>query len=269
MIRILRTFLASALAALGFCLPASAVTTGIDFTDLWWNPAEPGWGMNVIHQNGIIFATLYVYDATGVPHFYSASETRGSGTAFSGPLYETRGTYFATVPYNAGSYGATSVGTLTISFSTANNGTLNYNVGATNVTKSITRFAFATENLSGNYLGGLTATSTCSGANQLTLAFDTMAVSQSGNAITMTVNFFNSAGVQSRCVFSGTYAPMGRQGNISGTYTCTFGTAAGNAGSFTVSNVESTQSGFSGRFAGNDQFCSAHSGYFGGVHDVL
>lgn len=268
MIRKLKTFLAGVLVAFGISLPAAAVTNGTDFTDLWWNPSEPGWGLNVIHQNGIIFATLYVYDAAGTPHYYSASETRGTGSSFSGPLFETRGTHFAVTPYNVGAHSATAVGTLTLTFSTANSGTLTYNVGGSSVSKTITRFAFATDNLSGNYLGGLTASSSCGGQSQLTLIFDTMNVSQSGNSITATVNFFNGSGVQSRCIFSGTYSPMGRLGNIAGTYSCTFGTAAGNAGSFSISNIDATQNGWNGRFSGSDQFCSSHSGYFGGIRDV-
>ena len=222
MIRTLQKFLAAAALALGFALPASAVTTGTDFTDLWWNPSEPGWGLNVIHQNGLIFATLYVYDAAGTPHFFSGSETRGSGNSFSGPLYETRGTSFTVSPYNAAAYGANAVGTITISFSTANSGTL-YNVGATNVSKAITRFAFATDNLSGNYVGVFARTPECSTGPTGTIAFDTLRVTHNGNAISMTINFFNNAGVASTCNYSGTYSPMGRQGNISGSYNCNVG----------------------------------------------
>ena len=269
MIRTLKNLLAGALVALGFALPASAVTTGVDFTDLWWNPAEPGWGLNVIHQQGIIFATLYVYDASGVPHFYSASETRGTGNSFTGPLFETRGTYYGTTPYNAGAYGATAVGTLSINYSTSNSGTLTYNVAGITVNKSITRFAFATDNLSGRYLGGLTATSVCSSGNQSTLIFDTLSVTQNGNAISMTVTFFNSSNTPSSCVFSGSYGPMGRLGTITGTFSCTVGSQAVNSGPFTISNVQASQTGFSGTFNGSDQFCSNHTGYFGGVRDVL
>jgi|SRR5688572_8136300 len=272
MIKALRNFAAAAAVALGFALPASATTTlGTDFTDLWWGGgAENGWGLNIIHQNNIIFATLYVYNADGTPRFFSASETRATGTnSFSGPLYDTRGTFFGTVPYNANQFTATQVGTLTLSFSSFNAGTLQYNVGGTTVTKSITRFGFGPNNLSGNYLGGLTATSTCSGASQLTLIFDTLQVSHGGSSITMTVNFFNNQGTSSRCVFSGSYSQQGSQGSISGTYSCTFGSTAGNQGTFSMTEIAPQQSGFAGRFSGSDQFCSSHSGWFGGVRDVI
>ena len=272
MIKALRNFAAAAAVALGFALPASATTTlGTDFTDLWWGGgSENGWGLNVIHQNNIIFATLYVYNQDGTPRFFSGSETRATGTnSFSGPLYDTRGTYFGTVPYNAGAFTGTAVGTITLTFSSSNAGTLQYNVGGVTVTKSITRFGFGPNNLSGNYLGGVTATSTCSGQSQLTLIFDTLQVSHGGNSITMTVNFFNNQGTSSRCVFGGTYSQQGSFGTVTGTYTCTFGTAAGNQGTFSVTEITAQQSGFTGRFSGSDQFCSSHSGWFGGVRDVI
>jgi hypothetical protein len=269
MTKTFRNLLAAAALALGFSLPASAVTSGTDFTDLWWNPAEPGWGLNVIHQNGIIFATLYVYDANGTPHFFSGSETRGSGNSFSGTLFETRGTPFTTNPYNAAAYGANAVGSINLSFSTANSGTLTYSVGGTTVTKSITRFAFATDNLSGNYLGGLTASSQCTTGAQNTLIFDTLHVTQNGNAVQMVVSFFNNAGISSTCTFNGTYSPMGRLGNMSGSYGCTVGGSPANSGNFTIANIEASQNGFSGRFSGSDNFCSSHNGFFGGVRDVI
>lgn len=272
MIRILRNIAAGLVVALGFALPASATTNlGTDFTDLWWGGgSENGWGLNIIHQNNTIFATLYVYNPDSSPRFYSGSETRATSTnSFSGPLYDTHGTYFGTVPYNAAAFGGTAVGTINLTFSSANTGTLQYNVGGVTVTKSITRFGFAGNNLSGNYLGGMTATSTCSGASQLTLIFDTLQVSHSGSSVTMTVNFFNNAGVSSRCVFTGGYSQQGSLGTVSGSYNCTFGSAQGNQGSFTVSEIAPHQSGFSGRFTGSDQFCSSHSGWFGGVRDVI
>jgi len=270
MIHTLRRYLAGLVAALGLSLPAAAATSGTtDFTDIWLLPSEQGWGLNIIHQGNLIFATLYVYDVNGQPHFFSASETSGSGSGFSGPLYETRGTYFATNPYNPAAHSATQVGTISLNFNTANTGTLTYTVAGVTVSKAIQRFAFRAENLSGNYLGGMTASSSCGGASQLTLIFDTLKVSHSGSSVTMTVDFFNSSGTSSRCVFSGSYSQNGRLGHVTGTYNCTFGSTAGNAGSFTVSNIDAQATGFSGRFTGSDQFCSSHNGYFGGVRDVI
>ena len=33
--------------------------------DLWWNPAESGWGLNIAHQDDTLFATLFTYGADG------------------------------------------------------------------------------------------------------------------------------------------------------------------------------------------------------------
>ena len=44
---------------------ANAVT---NYTDMWFNPSESGWGVNVTQDyNGPIFATFFVYTATGAP----------------------------------------------------------------------------------------------------------------------------------------------------------------------------------------------------------
>ncbi len=42
--------------------PASA-----NYTALWWNPAESGWGVNFNHQGNTLFGTLFTYDASGAP----------------------------------------------------------------------------------------------------------------------------------------------------------------------------------------------------------
>ena len=34
-----------------------------NYTALWWNPAESGWGVNFNHQGNILFGTLFTYDA--------------------------------------------------------------------------------------------------------------------------------------------------------------------------------------------------------------
>jgi hypothetical protein len=40
-----------------------------DYSDLWWNAAEPGWGLNLIqHASNVVSACLYTYDDNGKPH---------------------------------------------------------------------------------------------------------------------------------------------------------------------------------------------------------
>jgi hypothetical protein len=54
---------------------------------------------------------------------------------------------------------------------------------------------------------------------------------------------------------------------VSGNFSCTFGTAPGNAGSFTLTAVDAGVYGFSSSFSGRDQYCT-YAGQFGGVRDV-
>jgi hypothetical protein len=36
---------------------ASGATPGVDYTDLWWNPSESGWGMAITQQASVMFLT--------------------------------------------------------------------------------------------------------------------------------------------------------------------------------------------------------------------
>ena len=39
----------------------------LNYTALWWNEAESGWGINLNHQGNILFAALFTYDDAGAP----------------------------------------------------------------------------------------------------------------------------------------------------------------------------------------------------------
>jgi hypothetical protein len=38
-----------------------------DVGDIWWNPNESGWGLQLSQSNTTLFATLYVYDDATFP----------------------------------------------------------------------------------------------------------------------------------------------------------------------------------------------------------
>jgi hypothetical protein len=270
MISRIRRHAVALLATLAVSLPAAATSTGIDYTDQWWGgQAEHGWGVNFIEQGTTIFATLFVYGTDNTPRWYVAT-MQGSGSTFSGPLYSTTAPYFGAGSFNGDSTVATQVGTMSVNFSSAYNGSMTYNVNGVNVSKSISRQSFASNNLAGHYLGGLTANGTnCHNTtNGPVLIFDTLAVSQNGNSLSMVVNFFAANGASSQCTFSGTLTTQGVMGQITnGTFSCTVGGSAANTGSYTLDTMSMTQTGFSGIFNGSDQFCS-YNGYFGGVKDI-
>ena len=76
----MKKFLAALVLALA--LPVHAANPfGTDFSDLWFNPAESGWGVNLNHQMDVIFATLFVYGPDGKAKWYVASDLRHEAEA--------------------------------------------------------------------------------------------------------------------------------------------------------------------------------------------
>ena len=115
-----------------------------NYQDLWWNPAESGWGINLTHQGNTIFATLFTYAANGQGLWLvlPAGVRQGDGS-FLGALYRTTGPAFNAVPFTPlGPGNINEVGTMRLRFQGGDSGTLEYSVDGVNVTKAITRQVF-------------------------------------------------------------------------------------------------------------------------------
>lgn len=115
-----------------------------NYEGLWWNaPAgsESGWGMNVAHQDNVIFATWFTYDATGKALWLSMTANK-NGPDFTGTLYQTTGPSFSTMPFNPSEVTRSAVGFGTLTFSNMNNGTFAYIFNNIKQTKVITRQVF-------------------------------------------------------------------------------------------------------------------------------
>lgn len=113
-----------------------------NYQDLWWNPAESGWGINLAHQGAVIFATLFTYGSSGRDTWFVASNlAREPDGSFTGALYSTTGPAFNSVPWQPFDYDE--VGRMGLRFTDGENATLTYNVGAAMVTKQIRRQVFA------------------------------------------------------------------------------------------------------------------------------
>jgi hypothetical protein len=123
--------------------PLSSGTTppAVDYTDLWWNPTESGWGLVATQQFGVMFLAWYVYDGTGKPMWYVAPDCVVVGSGCSGTLYRTTGPPLGPT-FNPASVAVTSAGNISVSFIDANNATLSYTVNGTTNTKVITRQLF-------------------------------------------------------------------------------------------------------------------------------
>ena len=114
------------------------------YEDLWWGgSAENGWGMSLVQHADKLFANLYVYDASGNPIWYvmPSGAWNSSHNAFTGSLYLPTGSPFYAYDASRFNVGA-SVGTLTITFTDANNATMNYTINGVSARKDITRVLF-------------------------------------------------------------------------------------------------------------------------------
>ncbi|MFZ3322405.1 MAG: hypothetical protein WA190_08545 [Usitatibacter sp.] len=117
------------------------LTPAVDYSDLWYNASESGWGMAMAQQNANIFLAWYVYDNTGKPVWYVASNCTVSGSSCSGALYGTKGPPFGpTFPPNQ--IQVATAGSVIVSFIDANNAVLSYTVGNVTTFKTITRQLF-------------------------------------------------------------------------------------------------------------------------------
>jgi hypothetical protein len=129
----IRALIAATLLAIA--LPAAAQSVpAANYTDLWWNPSESGWGISFTqHTSNQAFAVWYTYDpresvggGRGKPLWIVMPGGRWTTpTRFTGDVYVTLG-----LPFNqAGSNKRqTAVGTFTFDFTSSTTGTFTYNL---------------------------------------------------------------------------------------------------------------------------------------------
>ena len=266
-------FICAALA-----LPAAATTSSTDYTDLWYRgESESGWGVNVIQQGDVIFATFFVYGSDGTPRWFVVPDGRSVASSpgqnqFTGGLFQTQGTFYGS-PWG-GTPASTQVGTATFSFTSPTSGTLTYSVNGVNVSKPLVRQTWRGNTLTGNYLGGLTANTTgCRNGianGQALIAGDLTIGHTTFSSPTFRVDFSNASGQAATCTFTGGYVQEGKMGRIAnGTWSCTIsGVSNPPVGTFTMTQIEANTNGITARFSGSDQNCN-YDGFFGGVRDVL
>lgn len=144
---ILRTLLAILLF-----LPA--LGNAANFSDIWWNPAESGWGLTIADHESNIFAVWYTYGADGRPiwftmpggQFAGPDRSTVAGRTFSGDVFVTRGPAYTQATFNPAAVVATKVGTATLVFSPNGDGDatarFSYSVNGIVGTKVIERQPF-------------------------------------------------------------------------------------------------------------------------------
>lgn len=123
--------------------PVGTGTTppAVNYTDLWWNASESGWGLAIAQQFSNMFLAWYVYDGSGKPTWYVASNCAVAGAGCTGPVYRTTGPAFGP-SFDGSKVQVFTAGTVTLTFTDPNNGTLSYAVNGVTGTKAITRQLF-------------------------------------------------------------------------------------------------------------------------------
>jgi len=115
-------------------------------TDLWWNPADPGWGVSIVqHENFQVWAIWFTYDANGKPtwRFVSGGTWTDSNT-FTGILAKAQsvpGSYF-TSTFDPSRVDVTPVGTAVLRFSDDNTGEATFQLDGITVRQPINRMPF-------------------------------------------------------------------------------------------------------------------------------
>ena len=122
--------------AAGLSLPTD------NYTALWYTSAEPGWGLELSHQGNTIFAALFTYASDGQPMWlYASGLVQQADGSFTGGLARNpSGPAFYAQPWSSPT--ASTVGTMTLRFTSLSSGTLTYTFNGTTVTKNITRYDF-------------------------------------------------------------------------------------------------------------------------------
>ena len=126
-----------ALALFAAALPAAAQSVpATNYTDLWFNPQESGWGVAFTqHPSGQAYAMWYTYDPrepdpTSPGNFKPLWVVMSGGnwttpTTITGPVYVLNGTPF----FQSGSNRTqTQVGSFTIRFTDASHAEFTYNI---------------------------------------------------------------------------------------------------------------------------------------------
>ncbi|QJR12243.1 hypothetical protein DSM104443_03328 [Usitatibacter rugosus] len=266
-------FFAAAALGLGLCGNAAATPATADYTDIWWNPTENGWGINIVQQGSTLFATIFLYGNDNTNRWFIASNlatlpANAGQTKFGGVLYQTNGTFFATVPYNPAQFGLVEVGTMTVTFDTSNTGTLVYTVGQTTVTKNITRTTISTNDITGIFFGGmLSKTSNCvnNANNNLELnLLGTVTGTTTGNTSNYRVDYTLNNGAAASCNFAGTYSQLGRMGAMSGQWSCTTTGTILNSGTYQITQIDIQKAGMNGNVVAVDAACT-YTGTIGGI----
>ena len=116
-----------------------------NYTDIWWNPEESGWGLTLTHHHDKVFAVWYIYDEAGKPLWVYMSDGAFSngGRTFSGDVHRTTGPSYRDANFSWSRVKVQRIGSARIDFADDDvSATVTYTVAGTTITKDVSRQPF-------------------------------------------------------------------------------------------------------------------------------
>lgn len=235
---------AGAAAALIGALPLAAAAG--QYSDLWWNPQESGWGVNVVQQEETAFVTLFVYARDGSPTWYVAPAARithhaSSGPLFSGTLYRTKGPWHGGA-FDPGRVEAATAGSVDLEVLAKDRMRVHYRADGVAVVKEVVRQTWGQPIIGAHYSGQFVLRQVPARGGPPAGVRD-----YPGDVL---VHFDGGQGLMRvddplrRCEYRGPYATAGKLIRFSGAYNCSAGDGA--AGRFEVEDLEISANGLTG-----------------------
>ena len=154
-----------------------ATQPSADYSGLWGNASESGWGVALTRQFDMTFVTIYTYDANGNPKWYVASSCPMVADGCSGPLYSVTGGSPLTTAWNGTNKVVAGIGNMNLAFTDPNTGTMTFTINGMSDSKAITRQIFANPPVIPPVSGSSACSSTTAPAG--------MNYSQSGNTLSI------------------------------------------------------------------------------------
>jgi DNA-binding beta-propeller fold protein YncE len=131
--------------ALSVMAPGTRAAAGrASSTGLWWNPAEPGWGLSLTEQEGTTFVAWYTYTADGNATWLMMSACAATATGCAGDVFRVSGGKSLGTGWAGANPQAVKVGVGRLDFSDENNGRFDFTLDGVSASKSITRLSVAT-----------------------------------------------------------------------------------------------------------------------------
>ena len=265
-----------------------------DPTGLWFDPNQPGWGLEVAQQGETAFAVLFTYDSNHKPVWYVASNL-SNGVDFNelpafmqGTLYRATGPAFSAASFDPHAVGVTAVGTLAITYRMgAPPGTLalTYSIDGTQYSRDLApqTWSQSAQDLIGDYGGQLflglinggDTPPNCPPGNTVasppSQPFQPDTFSVAATDAPDRVKILWGSGIDIGCAIDARYTRAGQLASLSGNLACgpIGNPLAGPGDPISIDAIASTGSGFSGVVGLNLSLPGGgvcrYSGTFGGV----